>query len=401
MFYILLLGFLSGAGCTTSSPSLRAYSTSIRQNFSDYAKVKLVASDKNSQTLKFHGQIYGYDFSPDGQLLVIATCIGKLREMEPKSPTNKVDSVLLFWNLKTQQLVRHIDFEKQQISEVHFSPDGKYIVGSLDDFFFNYNASTFLCIWDAHSGRLLKKVRLVNPFSREFGIDLAFSPHSDLLAIGGVPNTMLLNTSTWKIYKQLKSTEENLIFSPDGSQLAGITNIINTEVPFSLSVWNVVTGKRFLHFDYIHDAPSEIESVNNESISFLPDGHTLIVGEYLMDTRAPKRAPKKLLSAKSLSELNSTKYLNWGMLITKSKQWVILLCLDKSSRTKVVLWDLKSNKALYTWKKTYPPNVLTDDVGTAEASFSSDGKMAIISTDADVASNTLQIWNLPSAVHRN
>jgi len=69
----LLLALFLGIGCM-KVPATR--------DIPDYAKVQLVASDENSQTLKFPGQIGKYVFSPDGNMLIVDMYSGDLPEMK-------------------------------------------------------------------------------------------------------------------------------------------------------------------------------------------------------------------------------------------------------------------------------------------------------------------------------
>jgi len=62
----------------------------------NYAKVQLVASDKNSQTLKFRGQIGKYIFSPDGNTLIVDVYTSDLPEMKKRPEAKKLITFCFF-----------------------------------------------------------------------------------------------------------------------------------------------------------------------------------------------------------------------------------------------------------------------------------------------------------------
>lgn len=404
MLPILLLGIFLG-GCQRSSPSHRISLISSQQNLSDYAKVQVVSSDKNSQVLKFRGSVYDYKFSPDGRTLLIVIYTGDLSEIKELPAPKKVYSILVLWNLETHSIEKRIELKGQQIKQIGFLPGSNELVANVSP---GNGDDNYIYIWNTRTWKLQKKVLLIKEKDPEYNgygpSELLFSPQSHLLAYNFITKILLVNSLSWKTIGWLKPEglylfgENNLTFSLNGKLLAGVSCNENTDIPhlWTLSVLDVQTGKLHLYLD---DSKFVIDHRNEDAclggpISFLPDNHTLVAGSYELDTYDLAHGAKKLLNGKSLSEINSTKYHNLGMLITTNKQWVALFCLGNNSRAKVVLWDLKSNKVLYTWKKTYPSNVFENNANTVGALFSPDGKRIILNIDSDIDNNTLQVWNI-------
>lgn len=192
----------------------------------------------------------------------------------------------------------------------------------------------------------------------------------------------------------LQPQENNLAFSPDGKLIAGASCNLNAESPtaWTLTAWKAQTGKAQLYLDnskFILDR-HDVDACIGSQVNFLPDNHTLVASNYLIDTHDLARGAEVLLSKKSLPKLNNTQYLNLGTYITNDKQFAVITCWGKDP--KLVLWDLKLKRVLRTWKGAFtqhPPHT------PPRIKFSPDGKRIILNIDSDTYSNTLQIWNIP------
>jgi WD40 repeat protein len=405
LFAILFSVLLLEAGCAKKPSGRQAATVPIAQNIPDYAKVQLVASDKHSQTIKFRGQVGEYVFSPNGNELVVATYTNDSPEITKQPPAKRIYNVLHFWDLKTHQLIRYMTFKNQEIYSITFSPNGKYLVASINqEAGYNKYPDIYLYIWDAHTGKLLKQMLLFHSSDQAYSPTVKFSPQGRLLALNSMVDIQLIDTSSWKMSRDLHMVasesqpgmlqNEEEAFSSDGKKVAATSCNLNTEseTAWTLTVWNAKTGKPQL---YLNDSkfvldPHDDFTCLDVPISFLADDHTIVAGAYTLDTRNLKQGAKKLISTKDLSKLDSTKFQNIGLYVNKNKELALLACWDKSS--KLVLWDLKSKKVLHTWKGSLakhepdaPPNVV----------FSPDGNQVAFNLDSGINSNMVQIWNIP------
>lgn len=367
----------------------------------DYANVQLVASDENSQTLKFPDQIGNYIFSPDGNMLIVDVYTADLPEMKKRPEAKRVDDVLLFWDLKSHKLITYMEFTDQSIDDIALSPDGNYLAASIEQSpRENRYPNCYLYVWDTHRQKLLKRISLSDQL---YPPTVKFSPNGDLLALNFMTNIQLLNTSSWKKSKDLHmitfGSQEGMLqnegeaFSPDSKKVAAASCDLNTEsaTAWTLTIWNAETGKPQLYLNdskFVLDPHNDFTCLDNP-ISFLADNHTIAAGSYVLDTHNLKQGAKKLISAQDLSKLDSTKFQNIGMYVNKNKQLALVACWDKKS--KLVLWDLKSKKALHTWTGSlakHEPDAVPNVV------FSPDGNQVAFN-EFNINSNVLQIWNIP------
>jgi WD40 repeat protein len=296
-------------------------------------------------------------------------------------------------------------FKNQEIYSITFSPNGKYLVATINQGAgYNKFPDIYLYIWDAHTGKLLKQMLLFHSSDQAYSPTVKFSPQGRLLALNSMVDIQLIDTSSWKMSRDLHMVasesqpgmlqNEEEAFSSDGKKVAATSCNLNTEseTAWTLTVWNAKTGKAQL---YLNDSkfvldPHDDFTCLDVPISFLADDHTIAAGAYTLDTHNLKLGAKKLISAKDLSKLDATKFQNIGMYVNKNKQLALLACWGKNS--KLVLWDLKSKKALHTWKGSLaqhepdaPPNVV----------FSPDGNQVAFNLDSGINSNMVQIWNIP------
>jgi WD40 repeat protein len=145
--------------------------------------------------------IYSVAFSPDGRN-VLSGGGGEIRD--GKYPPDS-DHVIRLWDLNSEKVER-LEGHKSWVSQVAFSPDGRYALSG------SYDGTTRL--WDIQQR---KQLRL---FPHDGGIDsVAFSPDGRLALVAGGPNIWLWDIETGKRLEHFQGQGEkvrSICFSPDG-----------------------------------------------------------------------------------------------------------------------------------------------------------------------------------------
>lgn len=218
------------------------------------------------------GRIEDLKFSPDGQLLAVATSVGIwLYDTEAYSERNlitadkgKVTAIafsadsrrlaggsghytLSVWDARSGNLLKTFGLEKSnpevvwdpmQVVSVAFSPDGRRLVS-----FARYEGT--LRVWDVRTGDLLKTFR-----DRSVQADsAAFSPNGQILALGGQD---WIKHSTINLWEAETSERQrilappgqivSMVFSPDSRTLAAVAGYDYDDR--NLYVWDVHTEER-------------------------------------------------------------------------------------------------------------------------------------------------------------
>lgn len=196
--------------------------------------------------------------SPDGTLLALNTCGGKVR-LDPSGNILCEFSGVRLLDADTGDSVAELpqNFDAM-VWRMAFSPDGNLLAASSGDGtvrLFDVQAAT-------------EQSTLLQSESRAFGI--AFSSDGKTLAAGlGDSTVRIFNIATAQEMVVLRGHTEPVIcvaFSPDGSLLA------SGSVDKKIRVWNTATGELLTtlegHTDYVI------------SIAFSPDGSQIASGSY-------------------------------------------------------------------------------------------------------------------------
>ena len=147
--------------------------------------------------------IYSVDFSPDGQMLVIASA-------DNSRYSGNASGGTYLWHLRAERRLRTF-VNRTDTFTAAFSPDGNIIAGDVNN---------EIWLWNTRSGELLQK--LIG--HRENVLTLSFSPDGSTLASGSADNTIRLwDVSTGEHKQSLTRHVGNVTsvsFSSDGSTLA-------------------------------------------------------------------------------------------------------------------------------------------------------------------------------------
>ena len=214
------------------------------------------------------GRVEDLQFSPDGQLLAVATSVGIwLYDTETYAPHNLIaanqggittiafsaDSrrlacgsghyTLSVWDVRSGNLLKTFGLEKSNpevvwepmsVASVAFSPDGRKLMS------FARHEDT-LRVWDVRTGNLLKTFK----YRRVPANSAAFSPDGQTLALGcgdwEFGSVNLWNPETGE-HRDILGVAQvvSMAFSPDSQRLAVVTGYDDK----ALYVWDVHTEKR-------------------------------------------------------------------------------------------------------------------------------------------------------------
>ncbi len=168
-------------------------------------------------------------FSPDGLLVAAVQSIG--------SPLRYEDSIRV-WNARTGEIVNAFSGPDNDIANMSFSADGKFMVGA---------AGGSAWIWDMRQGTAPEELELyqvelkdnLNIYTNKVTA-AALSPDNRVLAVGTSEHTLTLyDRKTQVVLRELvghSASIRQLRFSPDGQFLVSVDQDGN------LSLWNVSLG---------------------------------------------------------------------------------------------------------------------------------------------------------------
>lgn len=167
-----------------------------------------------------------------------------------------LDGSAMIWDVLTGASVLKLAAHTAAIENLTFSPDGQWLVTSGDD--------AAMRIWDTRDGNLLQEY---TDFSGVVG-GVTFSPDGKRFAVSdGTMHVWQFSVDTTNAQSTISNQELFAIpdaasdtFSPDGSQLAGISGN-------AIKIWDAATGRELLalngHTDWVI------------GLAFSPDGKSL------------------------------------------------------------------------------------------------------------------------------
>lgn len=134
-----------------------------------------------------------------------------------------------------------------------FSPDGKWLLTSGD--------GGQLKIWDTATGAVVQELS-----SGDEGLSLAFSPDSEVVAVGGYRSIKGIEWKSGKVLWKLspRSRTTSLEFSPDGRWLAIANN--------ALIIWDI-------HRRQVHGSLRAAEYSGVAAMAFSPDSKRIVVSD--------------------------------------------------------------------------------------------------------------------------
>jgi WD40 repeat protein len=188
------------------------------------------------------GWVYWGAFSPDGNLIALATHDG-----------------VQIWNITTTP--RKVTSQPgMDIRSVAFSPDGHLLAAG--------NQAGVLQAWNVSPQGKLSGQHTIEQFDGPVRA-LAFSPNGEMLAAGSYDHTVRLwNASNFQFIRQFSPNGQavtDLAFSPDGLILATTSN------DGTVRLWNAAAG------DLLLSIPAAQNSVELQSVAFGARPGTLVV----------------------------------------------------------------------------------------------------------------------------
>lgn len=188
--------------------------------------------------------------------------------------TGSLDGYLMVWDINSGELVQEMkyvlyedfaDSLELSIRDLAYSPDGQYIA-----------------VLNSFTISILDALTLSNEFNFDFeaqitfGTNLHFSPDGQYIAVGGQNGTIALldleSQSRTRTLVGHSSDVNQVVFSPDGKQLASTAIRDVTGPDLNIKIWDVATGTEIYRFleDY--------QKLGFTRLMYSPNGQYLAVG---------------------------------------------------------------------------------------------------------------------------
>ena len=268
-------------------------------------------------------RIGGIAFAPDGRLLAVHTLDGivlyepesgrQIRLLERQAQVRRLafspagsmfaasfwEEPIALWDVATGRQIRSFDADSKEISDLAFTPDGKFIVSaqSMHDgpAFPGRKASgpeqSTLHVWDVATGKAARRISLgkivigemaLAPDGKtvalirandQFATNHGRKPDAPDSAGRAIPLWELATGREIRRFGGAAAMPSALAFTPDGTMLASGEQMIGsgavTDTPriTALHLWEVATGREIRRW--------KVRAMGTSCLAFAPDGNTL------------------------------------------------------------------------------------------------------------------------------
>jgi len=193
----------------------------------------------------------GLAISPDGSIIIVGG--GQLTA----NGESFSDNGITIWDAATGAMLRHLPSTAMFISDVALTPDGKQVIGALN------NIS--VGVWDVESGELVRKVENIN------STKLAISPDGQMvISSQRTSHPILWDFQTGDIiytFPDWTAFYGPVAFSPDDKTIALVVGA--SDHASSLIIWDTETKSEVYRLNGFAAAMQEVK--------FSPDGQLLAV----------------------------------------------------------------------------------------------------------------------------
>ncbi len=283
---------------------------------------------------------------------------------------------LQVWNLKSGEVIEHLDVHLNSANAIAFNKDGKKL--------FSGGTHGELFVWDTDNWRTIKNFDLTLYDPRA----AAFSSDDSMIVIGtgfNKHNLIILNAENGEKIAEFEGNQGPIIcvgFSPDNSKIVSV-NTNNEESCFK--IWDVNTQKLIASHSELASSKCSIECTpdggwfltgcrNGIGYYFSYDLHNLLK-DPIYDSMIGLHSPTVLPHMKSVTRISVSRYVAIGCQMNSDRE---------NKKNEIMIFDILTGKYIQTLEGN------TDKINAIACS--SDGKMLIIGSDGD--KNNLICWPL-------